>query len=264
MKIWANTIANNEENFLWFAVSSVIEYVDKVLIWDTGSTDKTVDVIKQLQNRYGEKIVFREVGKVDKNQFTKYRQQMLEQSDCDWLLILDGDEVWWKESIEKVVKVLQVEGYKLDGVVVPMKVPVGDIFHLQEEAAGRYVLLGKKGHYNLRLINRHISGLHVDWPYGMESYLDDKNTLIQEKERITFVDAPYLHLTHLRRSNLRRSDNKIKHELGDSVKHDFKFPEVFYDEYPSFIADPWNKISGVDLVKARILTPLRKLKRRFL
>ena len=49
MKIWVNTIVHNEENFIWFAVMSVIDYVDKVLIYDTGSTDKTVEIIKEIQ-----------------------------------------------------------------------------------------------------------------------------------------------------------------------------------------------------------------------
>ena len=46
---------------------------------------------------------------------------------------------------------------------------------LQEEAAGRYEILGRRGHFSLRAINKNIPGLHVDLPYGKEGYYDDKN-----------------------------------------------------------------------------------------
>ena len=46
--IWANTIVHNEENFIWFAIMSVIDWVDKMLVWDTGSTDKTVEIIEEI------------------------------------------------------------------------------------------------------------------------------------------------------------------------------------------------------------------------
>lgn len=262
MKIWVNTIVNNEENFLWFAIMSVVDHVDKVMVWDTGSTDKTVDVAKMLINKFGNKIIFRECGEVDKDEFTKLRQQMLDQSVCDWILILDGDEIWWKDSIKRLVGIINKKGNKIDGIVVPMVVPVGDIYHLQEEKAGQYKLLGRKGHFSLRAINRKIPGLHVDWPYGKESYFDNANRLIQERESVIFLDAPYLHATHLKRSSTKRPYEKFKYELGNRLREGYKYPEVLYQKYPSFIQSPWVKISGIKKMIAKTLTPLRKINRR--
>src|SRR6266511_4858545 len=98
---------------------SVIDYVDKVIVWDTGSTDKTVQIIKEIQRLKGNKIEFKEVGEVDKEQFTICRQKMLEQSKCDWILILDGDEIWWDISIKKVVYEINKNGNKIEAIVVP-------------------------------------------------------------------------------------------------------------------------------------------------
>lgn len=261
MKIFANTIVQNEENFLWFAVMSVADFVDKILIWDSGSTDRTVEVIKELKDRLGSKLEFKEVGKIDSVQFTKMRQKMLDESSCDWILILDGDEIWWERSIKKVVSEINERGSDIEGIVVPMRVPVGDIYHLQEEEAGKYKILGKTGHFSLKAFSKNISGLHVDWPYGKEGFFDGEGKLIQEREKIVFVEAPFLHVTHLKRSSLKREYDKYKYELGKKLEEGFKFPEVLYREYPKFFTPPWVRISGAKLLKAKILTPLRKIKR---
>lgn len=261
MKIWANTIVNNEENFIWFSLLSVIDYIDKVLIYDSGSTDKTVEIIKKIKEIYGEKVVFKEVGECNPNEFPKLRQKMIDESDCDWILVLDGDEIWWEQSINNLIKKLNENRSSIDGIVVPMVVSVGDIFHLQEEEAGRYNLLGKVGHLSLRAINKKIPGLHVDWPYGKESYLDENNQPIQKRDKIIFLDAPYLHVTHLKRSSKKRKYDKYKYEIGRVFQKE-KLPEVFHKAYPDIVPNPFNKISSTDLIKAKFLSPLRKIKRR--
>lgn len=261
--IWTNTIVHNEENFIWFAIMSVVDYVDKVLVWDTGSTDKTVEIIRGIRKIKGDKVDFREIGEVGEKDFPKVRQEMLERSNCDWILVLDGDEIWWENSIKKVLDKIQKEGGKVEGIVVPMIVPVGDIYHLQEEKAGKYNLAGRIGHLSLRAINKKIPGLHVDWPYGKESYLDVNNLPVQERKNIIFLDAPYLHVTHLKRSSQKRRYNKFKYEIGKPASFDFKFPEVFLLPYPKIIPSPWTKISGMTLFKSKLLTPFRQFKRRF-
>lgn len=257
MKIWVNCIVNNEENFIWFAINSVLKYVDKILVWDTGSTDGTVEIIKQIKS---DKIEFREIGKVDADEFTKMRQEMLKQSVCDWVLILDGDEIWWDASISQLIS--RINKNNSEGIVVPMKVAVGDIYHLQDEEAGQYHLLGRKGHLSLKAFSKKIPGLHVDWPYGKEGFFDGDGKLIQEREKIIFLDTPFLHVTHLRRSALKREYNKFKYEIGEKVSDNFKFPEVFYNKFPSFVPSPWVKIGALEKFKSRLVTPLRKMKRR--
>lgn len=261
MSIWVNTIVNNEENFIWFAIMSVVDFVDKILVYDTSSNDKTVNIIQEIKKVKGKKIEFKQVGKTDQDRFSQMRQNMLSQSKADWILILDGDEIWWEDSIKKVVSEIRHRGREIEGIVVPMIVPVGDIFHFQDQSAGEYQLLGRKGHLTLRAINTKIPGLHVDWPYGKESYLDSDNQPIQQRDGMMFLDAPYLHVTHLKRSNFKRAYDKFKFELGEGKK-DFKYPEVFYKKFPSLVSSPWIPITGKDLVLSKLLTPLNKIKRR--
>ncbi len=259
--IWVNTIVNNEENFIYFAIMSIVNHVDKVLVWDSGSEDKTVEVIKEIEKIKGEKILFKEVGKVNEIEFTKMRQKMLNESDSDWILILDGDEIWWEESIKRLRKTIDNKGDRIDGIYVPMILPVGDIYHIQEEKAGKYQIHGKIGNISLKAINKKIPGLHVESPYGKEGYIDENNIPVQERENLLFLDAPLLHMTHLKRSSVRRRFEKFKIELGKEVPKNFAFPEVFYRKYPSIIPSPWKRLQGVELFKAKLLTPIRKLKR---
>lgn len=268
--VWANTIVKNEEKYLWFAIKSVIDFVNKIIIWDTGSTDETVEIIKKLQTEYPSKIEFKETGAANRNELSVLRQQMLEGSDCDWILILDGDEVWWQDSIKKVVATILYKGEKLDSIVSPYINLVGDIYHRQDEEAGRYRIDGRTGFLTIRAINRKTPGIHVDRPYGQEGYFDASNVAIQERPpaRRELIQAPYLHLSHLPRSSKavgvidRR--RKLKYEVGETLPLDFIYPEVFFVKRPEEVVSPWQPASFSYWVKAYLLEPARLLKRKLL
>lgn len=270
--IWVHTLVKNEERYLWYAVMSVIDHVDKILLWDTGSTDKTKDVIREIQKIKGDKIDFKEVGSVDPEQFTKVRQQMLDQTKSDWFLIVDGDEVWWEKSIKEVVKTIQEEN-NLEMIVSPYYNVIGDIYHYQEESAGRYKIDERHGHINIRAINREIHGLHFEKPHGQQGLYDKDGILIQErsKEHHKFINAPYLHFTNMIRSSSRQSDlnvpkrdRKFKHEIGLPFSKDFHYPEIFYQEKPEIVLSPWNKMSQRYFLRGFGETLLKRIKRKIL
>ena len=55
MEIWAHAMIKNEARWLWYSITSVIDHVDKVLLWDTGSTDGTIKVEQDLIKKYPSK-----------------------------------------------------------------------------------------------------------------------------------------------------------------------------------------------------------------
>lgn len=262
-KIWANTIVHNEENFIWFAVMSVVDWIDKVLVWDTGSTDKTVEIIKEIIKEKGDKIEFKEVGLVDKDEFTKMRQKMLDESKCDWTLILDGDEVWWEDSIKKVVNLINQKGDEIDAIVVPFYNAVGDIYHYQSRASGKYKLLGRKGHLTIRAINKSIPGLHIEGPYGKEGYYNDNGLPIQEgnPERLKFSATPFMHLTHLTRSRQSQRINKYKFDYGIPFSSSISLPEVFNKPIPKEVPSPLRRRGMLYEFIARFILPFVTIKR---
>ena len=271
MSIWAHTLVKNEQRYLWYAVAAIVGYVDKVLLWDTGSTDDTVGIIKELVKVYPEKIDFSEVWVKDAQDFPKVRQEMLSRTKADWILMVDGDEVWWEDSIKKVTETIESKKNSIESIVVPMIYPIGDIYHRQEEKAGKYNLVGKKGHFALRGVSRNIPGLTSTNPHGTWGWTDGEGKMIQDRspEKILYVEAPYLHFSLLERSMSREDDVKVikrarkfKYELGNSFPKDFYYPEVFFRPRPKIAPSPWIRMDTKFFMRAAFETPLRKIKRR--
>lgn len=78
-------IVKNEEKFMETCLLSVKEYVDEIIIVDTGSTDKTVEIA----SKYTDKIYhFTWI-----NDFAAARNESLRHATGDWILVLDADEV---------------------------------------------------------------------------------------------------------------------------------------------------------------------------
>lgn len=266
MKIWAHTLFKNEERWLWYAVTSVIDHVDRLLLWDTGSEDKSVGIAKILARTYKNKIDFREMGSVNVQSFAKVRQEMLDGTKSEWFLMVDADEIWWGDSIKKVIDTIKREGERIESVVVPTINLVGDIFHYQEEKAGRYQFGRKVGHYNLRAIKRDIDGLHSKGKHGIWGWADREGKQIQDRNTFKFIDAAYFHATFLARSkkdlDVPKRKKKLKYEIGKSFPLDFYYPEVFFKKRPGIVPSPWRKMGPAFYGRALLETPLRKIKRK--
>jgi glycosyltransferase involved in cell wall biosynthesis len=95
-------IVKNEEVFLEKCLESVKDYVDEIIIVDTGSTDQTVEIA----NRYTDKVYFHPW----EGSFSKARNQALSYATCDWIFQIDGDEELIEGSGEKLRKAVLEPG----------------------------------------------------------------------------------------------------------------------------------------------------------
>lgn len=84
VRISACYIVKNEEQNLSKSIASVAEAADEIIVVDTGSTDRTMEIAK----RYGARIFEQ---KWQKN-FAFHRNYALEQAEGDWIIFLDADE----------------------------------------------------------------------------------------------------------------------------------------------------------------------------
>ena len=92
-------IVKNEEKLLPTCLESVKDYVDEIIIVDTGSTDSTIEIAK----RYNAKIYHH----AWENSFSKARNYSLKYATCEWILILDADEEVDKEDAHKLKDVIK-------------------------------------------------------------------------------------------------------------------------------------------------------------
>lgn len=265
-KLIVHCLVKNEENFIWYAINSVLPYVDKIMVWDTGSEDKTVEIIKSIKSP---KIDFAEKGSVDSNSFTKVRNEMLQATDkekYDWLLILDGDEIWPSDSIIKVKK--YIEGHpKTQAVFLNTVNAVGDIYHKQPKSAGHYHIKDKTGHLSLRFINlKEVPNLKVDLPHGQQGYFSN-GILIHELPRVDYLNIWYLHTTHLQRSSLDNSTlkrkMKRKYELGELINKR-ELPEVLFVKHPSVVPSVIHRMDLFTFLRCLIQTIPRRLRRKLI
>lgn len=266
-KIWAHTLIKNEGRWLWYSVTSIADYVEKILLWDTGSSDETLEIIKTLQKKYSDKIDFKKREINTSEDFTKVRQEMLDATFSDWFIVLDGDEIWYEESIKKVVGQINKNGEE-EALVVPSVNLVGDIFHYRGAETGKYQFGRLKGHYNLRAVRRNIPGLYSSGIHGVWGWADEDQKQIQDRNTYKFINAPYLHATNLRRSkfdeNVIKRQKKLKYEIGKEFPKDFYYPEAFFKDVPDFLESPWTTMKYSFKIRAYLESPARLIKRKLI
>lgn len=97
--ISACMMVKNEEKLLPQCLESIKDVVDEIIIVDTGSKDKTVEIAES----YGAKIFHHPW----ENDFSKHRSQSISYATGDWIFIIDADEVLLPESREEVLKAVK-------------------------------------------------------------------------------------------------------------------------------------------------------------
>ena len=113
-------MCKNEERSIERCLNAIqlqIEDIDEIIIVDTGSTDQTVDIIKEK---------FSEVNlyfKNWKNDFSEIRNFIITLSEKDWIFFIDADEVIQSEGLTNVKKNIEtIEKFSDEAVVFCPKV----------------------------------------------------------------------------------------------------------------------------------------------
>ncbi|MGB9767199.1 MAG: tetratricopeptide repeat-containing glycosyltransferase family 2 protein [Sulfurihydrogenibium sp.] len=96
-KVSACIIAKNEEHNLPRLLESIKGKFDEIVLVDTGSTDKTVDIAKQ----YGAKVYYREW-----QGFADARQYAVDMATGDWIWFFDADCELEEEEYQKFKRIL--------------------------------------------------------------------------------------------------------------------------------------------------------------
>lgn len=272
-RITVHCLVKNEEKWVWFAINSILDIADRVLIFDTGSTDKTVKIIKTIKSK---KIIFEEKGNVDAKGLVDLRKEQLKRTDTNWFMILDGDEIWPKKTKKELAERLKKAKKEDFAVVIRAWNFVGDIFHYHPESIHYhwpYAPKDCRGWANLRVLRKSIQGLDVKGEYPLEYYHDSTGTPIQNygPKNLIFLKNRYFHSTYLIRSENRKADRGVlnrlkkgKYELGISFRKSTIYPESFYKPRPSIVANPFIKRGLVNTGISAVQSPIKELRRKIL
>ncbi|WP_255539985.1 tetratricopeptide repeat protein [Dolichospermum sp. LEGE 00240] len=147
-------IVKNEETTLPKCLGSVNNFVDEIVVLDTGSTDKTPQVAQQ----FGAKVHHFPWD----NNFSSARNEALKYVTGDWILVLDADETLTDEIIPLLKSVISKEEYLVINLV---RQEVGS-------TQSPYSLVSR--------LFRHHPNIYFDRPY--HALIDDSVTAILTQE----------------------------------------------------------------------------------
>lgn len=93
----------NEEQFVRQAIESVLPIATKVLVYDTGSTDGTLEAVSALRS---DKIEVTRKPPSNAEGIMQYRNEMIDRTSTEWFMLVDGDEVYMESAIRRIAEEL--------------------------------------------------------------------------------------------------------------------------------------------------------------
>jgi len=250
----AHVVVHNELDWIGFCLASLVwGGVDEIVVVDTESTDGTWEIIQKFEEwcRLEVRVVKMKIFRVpnDPKNFYKIRNFAIENCTGDWLLLVDGDEVYPKVSIDRIKQLIiwnpfNVNSYRFPDYQITYNWKTID-------------KIGRKSGYD-RLYKNYIGyhwrgGWPAERPYIGETLYHIKSLHIQ--------DIYYCHFAHWKSwdchlgrweclmgksiSAITKEEiNKVREKIMNSVWHESKgmvefpkemIPEIFNKEN----LEPW-------------------------
>jgi glycosyltransferase involved in cell wall biosynthesis len=129
-------ICKDEEDRILPCLESLKGFADEIIAFDSGSTDKTVEIVRQ----YTDKVWVTEDWPGDGFQ----KQRALDKATCDWCIIIDADE-WLDDDMKSSIK----EILSRDTIEeVAFKIPWGNII------LGKQIRFGRSARAPKRMFQR--------------------------------------------------------------------------------------------------------------
>lgn len=200
----------NGSDLIEKSLRSVLPYCSDACVMDTGSTDNTMDILGELKKEYPQ-LQIRRVDVQDQGELwtgsrkdailTALLNEITTTVSAKWILKLDDDEVFPKETMEEIVNV--------KGDVPFYSIP---FLHFEGDH-----MLDPSLHRNLRVTRLFKSLVQIDWRgrYGTEVLAYNRNKISstgRQNKLCHLTKEPFLHLGEYRR--LDRKHEYRFHEKG--------------------------------------------------
>ena len=140
-------IVKNEEKMLADCLESVKNVVDEIIIVDTGSTDKTLEIA----NKYGAKIYY--FDWID--DFSEARNESIKHSTSQWILYLDADERLTPESQNAIRMLINTANEEVGAYYIVIESDHRQLDGSAEKHKGAYPRLFRNlGYPNIKFMGR--------------------------------------------------------------------------------------------------------------
>lgn len=113
MKFSACMIAKNEEKTIATCINSYKDIVKEIIVVDTGSTDKTIEIAESL----GAKVYHYTWN----NNFAEAKNFAIDQAKGDWIIFLDADEYFANDTAKNIIPIIKRLHVSFDTIACKMK-----------------------------------------------------------------------------------------------------------------------------------------------
>lgn len=174
-------IVKNEEEVIGRCLESVSQIVDEINIVDTGSTDRTKEIISKFTKRIFD---FTWI-----NDFAAARNYSFQQATCDYILWLDADDVLLEKDQKSFLELKKLLDPSIDGVLMD--------YNLAFDSDNNVTSSIKRN----RLVKREIG---FKWKGAVHEYLDVHGKIIPMN-----IAVSHLPLSHDANRNIQIYENMI-------------------------------------------------------
>jgi glycosyltransferase involved in cell wall biosynthesis len=235
--ICAHIVVKNEGNWIEYCLNSVVDHVNEMIIVDTGSIDGTRNKInKFIQEKSAQiPITYIKMRAFDPANMWSIRNEMLGKTTSDWILVVDGDEVWFSKPLLDL-KMAISKCSQLKYVGFTFLNAVGDLSHWQDYSREKYSVLDQLGAITIKAIKLRGISLGVSGNYQAEGegYVDGNGTPIKPTIFDTEIfNNGFIHLSNTARSSFPFGDLLIRYRWKKYVaQYDWigtpPLPDAFY------------------------------------
>ena len=191
--VCVHTIVRNGEDFIEQVICAVLPYADRVLISvDENSTDRTRAIVHGMKYAYPQIMIDTFENKFPLTDIVKARNRQIERTTEDWIWVVDSDEYYPKDVIEKIKLSEEFDVYTLQCWAV------WDEKRIHKSSSRPHIA---------RIFKN--DGRRWEGRFGKEHFT-------KEGDRVKNLPLRYIHFTHIKKDKWRR-------ELGMNRVADAKF-----------------------------------------